>query len=315
MRRRPGRRTRTGSENHRRFPPRPPQQPDGGLILAGRLPLKVRFGYNAPSSNTDSRSMTMDPKQYVRKIATAARQAAAALAALPAQKRNDALAACAAAIRDRKDQLQTANEKDIARSDEFGLTDAMVKRLRLTDKRIESMATALEEMAAQVDPVGQAVAAYNRPNGLRVEKRRVPIGVVGIIFESRPNVTSDAGGLCLKAGNACILRGGKEAFYSNQAIASVLQEGLKAASLPEAAITVIDDTDRAIVPALAQAEGLIDVIIPRGGEGLIRAVVESATIPVIKHYDGICHVYVHNQADLDMAESIAMNAKVQYPAA
>ncbi|MFP4354347.1 MAG: glutamate-5-semialdehyde dehydrogenase [Phycisphaerae bacterium] len=283
-------------------------------MLAGRLPLKVRFGYNAPSSNTDSRSMTMDPKQYVRKIATAARQAAAALAALPAQKRNDALAACAAAIRDRKDQLQTANEKDIARSDEFGLTDAMVKRLRLTDKRIESMATALEEMAAQVDPVGQAVAAYNRPNGLRVEKRRVPIGVVGIIFESRPNVTSDAGGLCLKAGNACILRGGKEAFYSNQAIASVLQEGLKAASLPEAAITVIDDTDRAIVPALAQAEGLIDVIIPRGGEGLIRAVVESATIPVIKHYDGICHVYVHNQADLDMAESIAMNAKVQYPA-
>jgi glutamate-5-semialdehyde dehydrogenase len=256
----------------------------------------------------------MDAQEYVEKIATDARRAAAVLASTRAQQRNDALLACATAIRRSKETLQAANQQDLARSDEFHLTAAMTKRLQLTDKRVESMAGALEEMAAQTDPVGQAVAAYNRPNGLRIEKRRVPIGVVGIIFESRPNVTSDAGGLCLKAGNACILRGGKEAFHSNQAIAAALREGLDAAGLDPASITIIDNTDRAVVGALARAEGLLDVIIPRGGEGLIRAVVEAATIPVIKHYDGICHVYVHAGADLDMAASIATNAKVQYPA-
>jgi glutamate-5-semialdehyde dehydrogenase len=256
----------------------------------------------------------MDPKQYVHDLAVQARQAAGKLAASPSQQRNAALVEMARAIRNGQDRLQTENARDLARADEFGLTSAMVKRLTLDDTRIEKMALALEEMAAQIDPVGQAIAAYNRPNGLRIEKRRVPIGVVGIIFESRPNVTSDAGGLCLKAGNACILRGGKEAFHSNQAIGAILRQGLAGAHLPQAAITVIDDQDRAIVPALAQAEGLVDVIIPRGGEGLIRAVVEAATIPVIKHYDGICHVYIHNQADMDMAEAIAVNAKVQYPA-
>jgi glutamate-5-semialdehyde dehydrogenase len=256
----------------------------------------------------------MEPKQYVRDLAQQARKASAVLASSPAKVRNFALEEMAKAIRDRKKILQDENRKDLARSEEFGLTSAMVKRLTLDDKRIEQMARALEEMAQQTDPVGQAITAYNRPNGLRIEKRRVPIGVVGIVFESRPNVTSDAGGLCLKAGNACILRGGKEAFYSNQAIGRILREGLAGAQLPPACITVIDNQDRAIVPALAQAEGLVDVIIPRGGEGLIRAVVQAATIPVIKHYDGICHVYLHSQAQEEMARSIAINAKVQYPA-
>ncbi len=256
----------------------------------------------------------MEPRQYVEELAGKARQAAGILASTRSERRNQALTEMARAIRDSRGQLQQENRKDLDRSDQFGLTSAMVKRLTLDDKRVEQMACALEAMALQTDPVGQAISACNRPNGLRIEKRRVPIGVIGIVFESRPNVTSDAGGLCLKAGNACILRGGKEAFYSNQAIGKIMRQGLGAASLPEAAITVIDNQDRAIVPALAQAQGLVDVIIPRGGEGLIRAVVQAATIPVIKHYDGICHVYLHSQARLDMAEAIAINAKVQYPA-
>ena len=255
----------------------------------------------------------MDATTYVRDIATAARLAAAQLAITNTAQRNDALRRAAQAVRDTGARLHAANAKDLARADEFSLTDAMVDRLTLSDKRIEGMAAALEQIAAQDDPVGKALAAYNRPNGLRIEKRRVPIGVVGVVFESRPNVTADTAGLCLKSGNACILRGGKEAIHSNLAIAAVLQEAVTAAGLPAASITMIDRTDREIVPALARAEGLIDLIIPRGGEGLIRAVVEAATIPVIKHYAGNCHVYVHAAADLDMAEAIVMNAKCQRP--
>jgi glutamate-5-semialdehyde dehydrogenase len=256
----------------------------------------------------------MDPTEYVRKIGTEARQASRVLAVTPGEVRDRALRACAQAIRDAKPTLQGENEKDLARSDELGLSSAMVKRLTLDDRRVEGMAVALEEMASQVDPVGKTITASNRPNGLRIEKRRVPLGVVGIIFESRPNVTSDAAGLCLKSGNACILRGGKEAVHSNLAIAAALQQGLLAADLPPAAVTVVETTDRAVVPALATARGLVDVIIPRGGEGLIRAVTESASIPVIKHYDGICHVYVHGDADEAMALKIVVNAKCQYPA-
>jgi len=255
-----------------------------------------------------------EAKAYVRRIAGAARAAAARLATTTGAQRDAALRACADALADRRADLKAANAKDLARGDEFGLSGAMVKRLTLDDKRIDSMAAALREMALQVDPVGKAVAAYNRPNGLRIEKRRVPIGVVAIVFESRPNVTSDAAGLCLKSGNASILRGGKEAVHSNLAIAEALHAGLAAADLPLAAVTVIDDPDRAIVPALCTAAGLIDLIVPRGGKGLIAAVTEAATLPVIKHYDGICHVYVHAAADLDMAKRIALNAKCQYPA-
>ena len=256
----------------------------------------------------------MDPRSYVESLAGAARKAAAELAVTNGSRRDSALRACARAVRDSKARLKEANARDLARSDRFGLTDAMVKRLRLTDKRVEAMAAALDEMALQPDPVGKTVAAYNRPNGLRIEKRRVPIGVIGIIYESRPNVTSDAAGLCIKSGNACILRGGKEAMHSNLAIAASMREGIGAAGLPTDCVQIIDNPDRAIVAAMAKAEGLIDLIIPRGGEGLIRAVAEAATIPVIKHYNGVCHVYVHAEADLDMAETIAVNAKCQYPA-
>ena len=255
-----------------------------------------------------------EARQYVNRIGLAARQAAAVLACTTGMQRDAALLGCAEALEAGRDSLRAANAKDLARVEEFGLTSAMVKRLTLDDKRIDAMAGALRDIARQMDPVGKADAAYNRPNGLRIEKRRVPIGVVAIVFESRPNVTSDAAGLCLRSGNACILRGGKEAFHSNCAIAEILRGGLAEAGLPEAAITVIDKLDHAVVGALCTAVGLVDLIIPRGGKGLIAAVTEAATIPVIKHYDGVCHVYVHADADLDMAERIAVNAKAQSPA-
>ncbi len=255
----------------------------------------------------------MNAKQIIAELAGEARSAAAVLATTLGHQRNTALTACAAAIRAKKADLQAANAKDLARSEEFNLTDALVDRLRLTDARIEGMAVALEQIAAQTDPVGQTIAGYNRPNGLRIEKRRVPIGVVGIIFESRPNVTADAAGLCIKSGNACILRGGKEAINSNLAIAEVLREAIASTGLPASAVTVIDNPDRALVPAMAQAEGLIDLIIPRGGETLIRAVVQAATIPVIKHFAGNCHVYIHVAANLEMASRITLNAKCQRP--
>jgi len=255
----------------------------------------------------------MDAKAYVEKLASAARTAAETLALASGAQRDAALNACAAAVRDHADELQAANAEDTARSDQFNLTEAMIDRLKLTDERIESMASALEQIAAQVDPVGRTIAAYNRPNGLRIEKRRVPIGVVGIIYESRPNVTADAAGLCLKSANACILRGGKEAAHSNLAIAAVLRDALAGEGLPAQAVTMIDNPDRAVVSAMCRAEGLIDLVIPRGGQALIHAVTEAATIPVIKHYAGNCHVYVHTEADLDMAEKIVMNAKCQRP--
>jgi len=256
----------------------------------------------------------MDAVKYVEHLASAARSAAAVLAVSKGARRDEALRAIAAAVREARREILAANEKDLARSREPGLPAAMVKRLTLDEKRIEAMAAALEEIALQTDPVGRAIAAYNRPSGLRIEKRRVPIGVIGIIYESRPNVTADAAGLCIKSGNAAILRGGKEAIGSNLAIGKAVRAGLAAARLPAECVTVIENTDHAVVTAMAKAEGLIDLIIPRGGEGLIRAVAEAATIPVIKHYAGNCHVYVHAEADLDMAERIVLNAKCQYPA-
>lgn len=256
----------------------------------------------------------MDASTHIKAVATAAREAWSQLLATTGQQRNDGLLRCAEALRNRQAEILAANARDIEDSTSMDLAEAMVRRLKLDAKKVEGMAVALEEIAAQVDPVGQTIAASNRPNGLRVEKRRVPIGVVGIIFESRPNVTSDAAGLCVKSGNACILRGGKEAIHSNLAIAEALREGLGQAGLPPAAVTVLEQTDRALVPAMATAQGLIDLIIPRGGRGLIQAVTEAATIPVIKHYDGICHVYIHAAAEPTIAKQIALNAKCQYPA-
>jgi len=254
-----------------------------------------------------------DLQAYVRQIAEDARQASLSLAIASGARRDAALLSAADAIRSDAEAIAAANQADVLAAKDAGLSAAMIDRLTLTDKRIEAMATALESIARQPDPVGKSIAAYNRPNGLRVEKRRVPLGVVAIIYESRPNVTADAAGLCIKSGNAVILRGGKEALQSNLAIARCLSKGLLQADLPDNVITMIDRTEHEIVPALAQAEGLIDLIIPRGGESLIRAVVQAATIPVIKHYAGNCHIYVHADADLTKAERIILNAKCQRP--
>jgi glutamate-5-semialdehyde dehydrogenase len=255
----------------------------------------------------------MDATHYILTLASAARSAAAKLAISRGEQRNRALTGAAAALRKAGTALLAANTRDLAAGLAAGLAEAMMDRLRLSQERIESMAAALEQIAAQSDPVGATLAACNRPSGLRIEKRRVPIGVIGIIYESRPNVTADAAALCLKSGNACILRGGREAMHSNVAVGAVLREAVAAAGLPAEAISVVDDPDHAVVTAMARAEGLIDLIIPRGGEKLIRAVVESARVPVIKHYAGNCHVYVHARADLDMAERIVVNAKCQRP--
>ena len=257
--------------------------------------------------------MTDTPKEYARKLALAARSAGYVLALTPGRQRNAAIMACARLLRENAPELIAANAKDLEAARGAGLAEAMIDRLKLDDRGIAKMAAGLEAVAAQTDPVGQTISASVRPNGMRVEKRRVPLGVVAIIYESRPNVTTDAAGLCLKSGNACILRGGKESFHSNMAIGRCVKAALKEAGLPEAAVSVVETTDRNVVAALAQAEGLVDLIIPRGGESLIRAVVEAATIPVLKHYTGNCHVYVHAAADLAMAGRIIVNAKCQRP--
>jgi glutamate-5-semialdehyde dehydrogenase len=246
----------------------------------------------------------------IRRMGLAARKAARQLATLSGAQKIAALHKIADALVARKDHLVAENNKDIEQAKADGLAAPMVARLTLTEKKIATMAQGVREIAAQVDPVGQTIEAYDRPNGLRIEKRRVPIGVIAIIFESRPNVTADAGALCLKSGNACILRGGKEAFHSNRAIAAIISEALVACNIDPFAIQLVNTTDRAAVPALATAEGLVDLIIPRGGKSLIRAVVDAATIPVIKHYNGVCHVYIDKDADPDMAVNIAVSAKV-----
>jgi glutamate-5-semialdehyde dehydrogenase len=255
----------------------------------------------------------MDAKSYVESLARSARLAAAALGVSRGGEREAALRAGAAELRRSRAEIVAANEIDLAAARQAGLAPAMIDRLRLSEKSIESLAASLEAIAAQPDPLGATISAWNRPDGLRVEKRRVPIGVVCVIYESRPNVTAEAAGLALKSGNAAILRGGKEALHSNLAIAAALRAGLESAALPQAALAVIDRADHEVVAALCQAEGLIDLLIPRGGEGLIRAVASAARVPVIKHYTGNCHVYVHAEADLAMAERIVMNAKCQRP--
>jgi glutamate-5-semialdehyde dehydrogenase len=251
-----------------------------------------------------------DITALIHDMARKARVAARQLATVSGAQKNLALNKIADALLANQATLIAENQKDLAQAKSDGLAAPLVARLTLAEKKIATMAQGLREIALQTDPVGQTIEAYDRPNGLRIEKRRVPLGVVAIIFESRPNVTADAAGICLKSGNACILRGGKEAFHSNQAIAALIRQGLAAAGIDEHAVQLVATTDRAAVPAMATAAGLIDLIIPRGGEGLIRAVVESATIPVIKHYNGFCHVYIDKAADPDMAVAIAVSAKV-----
>jgi glutamate-5-semialdehyde dehydrogenase len=235
------------------------------------------------------------------------------LAKLSTKKKNAILEAMADELTAQKDAIQEANAKDLAAGKEAGLSSAMIDRLELTDARIEGMVKGLLDIAVLEDPVGTEISHWNRPNGLQIKKTRVPIGVIAIIFESRPNVTADAASLCFKTSNAVILRGGKEAVHSNQAIAKALREGGLKKGMPEDAIQLVQTTDRDAVRELAQMTGKVDLIIPRGGEGLIKAVSEMAWVPVIKHYKGVCHTYVDATADIDMALAICENAKVQRP--
>jgi glutamate-5-semialdehyde dehydrogenase len=248
----------------------------------------------------------------MRAIAEAARAAMQALGAADAATKNRALHGAAAAIRDGASTLLNANARDLG---EVGgdITDAFLDRLKLDDKRIEGMAKGLEDIAALPDPVGREIAAWDRPNGLRIARVSVPLGVIGIIYESRPNVTADAGGLCLKSGNAAILRGGSESFHSSGAIMDCLHEGLRQANLPVAAIQSVPTRDRAAVGAMLTMPDLIDIIVPRGGKSLIERVQNESRIPVIAHLDGNCHVYIEADADPEMAREVAFNAKMRRP--
>ena len=256
-----------------------------------------------------------DLLQRVTEIARTAKKASRALALAPTAVRDAALRAAAQALRADEATILEANAKDLAAAQAKGLTDAMTDRLRLDHARLEDIAVACEAVAKLPDPVGEVTEDWTRPNGLRIIRRRVPIGLVAIIFESRPNVTVDAAALCLKSGNGCVLRGGSEAIHTNIALSKSFATGLRTAGLPAEAVTLLPFTDREAVPALGSLRGIVDIIIPRGGPGLIEAVVNSAKVPVIKHDAGICHVYVHAQADLAMAEQIVLNAKCQRPSA
>ncbi len=242
-----------------------------------------------------------------------ARAAAHALTRLNSDSKNAILLAMADGIMAQEEAIISANAEDLAAADSLGLTDAMKDRLRLDAPRIKAMADGIRDVAELHDPSGELIREWDRPNGIKLQKKRTPIGTIGIIYESRPNVTADAAVLCFKTGNATILRGGKEAIHSNRAIAAALQEGGATAGLPDHSIQLIPFTDRESVRHLCEMDTYLDLIIPRGGASLIEAVVGMARMPVIKHYDGICHVYVDKDADLDMAEAIALNSKVQKP--
>jgi glutamate-5-semialdehyde dehydrogenase len=250
-------------------------------------------------------------EDYMQQLGAQARAAAAILSNADQAQKNNALQAIADALLEQRQSIRDANDMDLQQGRQDGLDDAMLDRLELSDKGIDAMVEGLHQIIALPDPVGAISDMEYRPSGIQIGKMRVPLGVIGIIYESRPNVTIDAAALCLKSGNATILRGGKEALHSNQAIAACIQQGLKTAGLPEAAVQVINTTDRAAVGLLLTMKDSVDVIIPRGGKGLIERVSSDATIPVIKHLDGICHVYIDDQADLGKAFDIAMNAKTR----
>ncbi|MBN8283729.1 glutamate-5-semialdehyde dehydrogenase [Zoogloea sp.] len=253
----------------------------------------------------------MDIKTYMQGVGLQARTASRAVAAATTGAKNTALLAMATEIRARKAELLAANQRDLEDACANGLEPSMIDRLTLSEKGIEAMAQGLEQVAALPDPVGEVTDMKRRPSGISVGKMRVPLGVIGIIYEARPNVTADAAALCLKSGNAAILRGGKEALHSNQAIAACVRAGLAAAQLPEHAIQVIETTDRAAVGELITMPQFVDVIVPRGGKGLIERISSEARVPVIKHLDGNCHVYVDEFADPAKALAIVENSKTQ----
>ena len=255
----------------------------------------------------------MNLKEEMRAMAERAQAASRKTAVLGAEEKNRILNAMAEALGANRGRIQEANQRDMAAAREAGLSDAMMDRLLLTDTRLDGVIRSLQSLTGLKDPVGQTLSKWMRPNGLSIRKQRVPLGVVAIIYEARPNVTVDAAALCFKAGNAVILRGGREAMQSNLALAAAMREGGASAGLPEDAIQLISVTDHAAVTELVKLEGLVDLVIPRGGEKLIRAVTEEASVPVIKHYKGICHVYVGADADQEMALAIIENGKCSRP--
>ena len=255
----------------------------------------------------------MELKEQILDFGRRARRAARSLGQLATEQKNAALRAMADEIVARTETILAANEEDLARARRHNLSDAMIDRLTLNRARIGAMASGIRDVAALPDPVGEVIRAWTQPNGIHISKVRVPIGVVGIIYESRPNVTSDAAVLCTKTGNATILRGGSESIHSNLAIAAALQEGGARAGLPDDSILLIPSTDRDAVRLMAEMDRYIDMIVPRGGKALIEAVVSAARMPVIKHSDGICIAYVDREADLEMATEIVVNAKTQRP--
>ncbi|HEU4484079.1 MAG TPA: glutamate-5-semialdehyde dehydrogenase [Povalibacter sp.] len=261
---------------------------------------------NAATSAVDQIAAVMDP------IGRAAVVAARALAQSSTETRNRALRAAAAAVRAQRPALLAANRLDMEQARTAGVSGALLDRLLLDDQRIESMAKGIEDIAGLADPIGEVIAEWTRPNGLVIQRVRVPLGVIGIIYESRPNVTADAGALCLKSGNAVILRGGSESTHSSRAIHACLVEGLRAAGLPDAAIQLVPVTDRAAVGyLLGSMTDFVDVIVPRGGKSLVARVQQEARVPVIGHLEGVCHVYVDREADPEMARAIVLNAKLR----
>jgi glutamate-5-semialdehyde dehydrogenase len=253
----------------------------------------------------------MKMTEYMHGVGQSARKASAELCRASTQTKNTALIAIGDAITRNRDVLMAENEKDIVAGREKNLTAPLLDRLMFTESRFDSMVEGLHQVVSLPDPVGEISEMSYQPNGLQIGKMRTPIGVIGIIYESRPNVTIDAASLCLKSGNATILRGGSEAIYSNLALATCISEGLRAAELPETSVQVIKDTDRALVGQLITMPEYVDVIVPRGGRGLIERISEESRIPVIKHLDGICHVYIDADADKGKAHAIAINAKTQ----
>ncbi len=253
----------------------------------------------------------MSLSEYMQTVGSEARKAAAAVCRADSKLKNDALMAIGDEILAARSELMVLNEKDLEAGRANGLSEPMLDRLMFTDARFESMVEGLQQVASLDDPVGSITDLSYKPNGLQIGKMRIPLGVIGIIYESRPNVTIDAASLCIKSGNAAVLRGGSECIHSNLALAACIDRGLTRAGLPETAVQVIKDTDRALVGQMIRMDKYIDVIIPRGGKGLIERITDEATIPVIKHLDGVCHVFIDDDADLEKAYSISINAKTQ----
>ena len=250
---------------------------------------------------------------YIEELGTAAKKAETLMTSVSTKQKNDALRAIAESLLQKKDDIIRENKRDIENAKANGMTEALIDRLTLTEARIEGMSEGVRQVTELKDPINEIIGGEELPNGLKVEKIRVPLGVIGIIFESRPNVTVDAAALCLKSGNVCILRGGSDAIYSNKCLVNIMREALSGAGIPEDAVQLVVDTSRQVAGELMKADKYIDVLIPRGGGGLIRSVRQNATIPVIQTGEGNCHVYVDRFADIDMAVNITDNAKTQRP--